>query len=68
MSPFLAVFALGNFWVHVCSLDGSDVLSYVEAPVDEHLGIGPTLDVPYIDPYNRHVRFGRDLDNSRFGS
>jgi len=68
MSPFPAVLALGNSWVHVCSLDGSNVLSYVKAPVDEHLGIGPALDIPYIDPYNGHVRFGRDLDNSWFES
>ena len=51
MFLFPAVLALGNSWVHVCSPDGSDILSYVEAPVDEHLGIGLTLDVPYIDPY-----------------
>jgi len=68
MSPFPAVLALGNSWVHVRSPDGSDVLSYVKAPVDEHLGIGPTLDVSYIDPYNRYVRFGQDLDNLWFRS
>jgi len=58
MFPFPAVLALGDSWVHVCSLDGSDVLSYVKAPVDEHLGVGPALDIPYIDPYNGYVRFG----------
>jgi len=64
VSPFPAVLALENSWVYVRSLDGSDVLSYVKAPVDEHLGVGPTLDVPYIDLYNGHVRFGQDLDDS----
>jgi len=68
VSPFPAVLALGNSWVHVCSPDGSDVLSYVKVPVDEHLGISPTLDVPYIDPYNGHVGFGQNLDNLWFGS
>jgi len=68
MSPFPAVLALGDSWVHVRSPDGSDVLSYVKAPVDEHLGVGPALDVPYINPYNGHVRFGQDLDDSWFGS
>ena len=58
MSSFLAVLTLGDSWVHVCSLDGSDVLSYIKASVDEHLGVGPTLDVPYIDLYNGHVGFG----------
>ena len=58
VSPFPAVLVLGNSWVHVRSPDGSDILSYVKAPDDEHLGIGPALDIPYIDPYNGHVGFG----------
>jgi len=58
VSPFPAVLALGDSWVHVHSPDGSNVLSYIKAPVDEHLGIGPALDVLYIDLYNGHVRFG----------
>ena len=68
MFLFPAVLALGNSWVHVRSLDGSDVLSYIEAPVDEHLGVSPTLDIPYIDPYTGYVRFGQNLDDSEFGS
>jgi len=68
VSPFPAILALGNSWVHVHSPDGSNVFSYVEAPVDEHLGVGLALDVPYINPYNGHVRFGRDLDDSGFES
>jgi len=58
MSPFPAVLALRDPRVHICSLDGSDVLSYVEASINEHFGIAPTLNVPYVDPHNRHVRFG----------
>ena len=58
VSPFSAVLALGDSWVHVHSPNGSDVLSYVETPVDEHLGIGPALNVLYVNPYYGHVGFG----------
>jgi len=58
VSPFPAILTLGDPWVHVCSPDSSDVLSYIEASIDEHLGIGPTLGIPYIDPNNRHVGLG----------
>jgi len=66
VAPFPAVLILGNSWVHICSLDSSDILSNIEAPVDEHLGICPALDVPNIDPYDGHVRFGQDFDDSGF--
>ena len=56
--PFLAILTLGNPWVHVCSPYSSDVLSYIEAPIDEHLGVGSALDIPYIDPYDGHVGLG----------
>ena len=56
--PFPAVLVLGDSWVHIHSPNDSDVLSYVEAPIDEHLGIGPALNIPYVDPYYGHVRFG----------
>ena len=67
VAPLPAVLALGDSWVHVCSLDGSGILSYVEAPVDEHLGVCPTLDIPNIGPYNGHVGFGRNFDDLGFG-
>ena len=58
MSPLPAILALENPWVHVCSPDSSNILSYIEAPIDEHLGIGSTLDIPYINSYDGHVRLG----------
>ena len=67
VAPFLAVLALGNSWVHVCSLDSNNVLSNIKAPVNEHLGIHSTLDVPNIDPYDGYIRFGRDFDDLGFG-
>ena len=58
MSLFPAVLALRDSRVHVCSLDSSDILSYVEALINEHFGVAPTLNVPYVDPHNGHVGFG----------
>ena len=45
-------------FLHCCSLDGNDVLFYVEASINEYFGVAPTLNVPYVDPHNRHVGFG----------
>ena len=54
MSPF----SLRDPRVHVCSPDGSDILSYIEALINEHFGIAPTLNVPYVNSHNGHVGFG----------
>jgi len=58
MFPFPAVLALRDPRVHVHSLDGNNVLSYVEASINEHFGIAPTLNVPYVNSHNGHVGFG----------
>jgi len=58
VSPFPVVFALRDPRVHVHSLDSCYVFTNVEALIDEHLGIASTLNVPYVDPYDGHVRFG----------
>ena len=68
MSPFPAVLALRDPRVHVHSLDCNNVLSYIEALINEHFGVAPTLNIPYVDPHNGHVRFGWYLDDSRFRS
>jgi len=67
MSPFPAIFALGNTRVHVRSPDSCDVVTNVEAPVDKHFSALSTLYIPYINPDNGHVRFWRDFDNSWSG-
>ena len=58
MSPFLVVFALRDPRVHVRSPDSCYVFTDVKASIDEHLGIVPALDVPYVDPHDGHVEFG----------
>ena len=67
MTPLPAVLALGNSQVHVCASNSRNVVTYIEASIDEHFSVFTTLDIPYVNPDYGHVRFGRDFDNSRFG-
>jgi len=67
MSPFPAVFTLGDSRIHVCSLYRSDVFAHIEASVNEEFSISPALHIPNINPNDGHVGFGRDLDNPWFG-
>ena len=53
---FLAVFALRNTRVHVCTINGHNVYSNVEAPIDQTLSILPTLCIPNIHPDEGHIR------------
>ena len=66
MSPLPAVLALGNSWIHVHASNCRNVVTYIEASIDEHFSIFATLDIPDVDPDYGHVRFGRDFDDSRF--
>jgi len=67
VTPFPAIFALGDSRIHICSSNCSDIVAYIKAPVDEKFSVLATLNIPYIDPNNGHVRFWQNLDNSRFG-
>ena len=67
MSPFPAVFALGNTRIHVCSTNRGDVFAYIEASVDQEFSVLPTLHVPNINPNDSHIGFWRDFDNPQFG-
>ena len=58
MTPFPAILALRDTWIHVGSLNGCDIPSNIEAPVDKHFGLTTALDIPYVYPDNRHIRFG----------
>jgi len=65
VAPPPTILALGDFWVHVCSSNGNDVVVYVEAPVDKHFGIATTLYILYINLDDCYIRFCGDFDNSR---
>jgi len=64
VAPLPTILALRDAWVHVCSMNGHDVPTNIEAPVDKHFGIAATLYVPYIYPDNSHARFRRYLNYS----
>ena len=66
MSPLPAVLALGNSQIHVCASNCRNVVTYIEASIDEHFSIFTTLDIPDVNSDYGHVQFGRDFDNSRF--
>jgi len=56
--PFPAVFAPRDPRVHVRSPDSCYVFTNIEASIDEHLGIAPALNIPYVDLHDEHVGFG----------
>jgi len=56
VSPFPAVVALGNTWVHGSASDSGDVLTKVEGSVHDGFGFGAILGVPDVDPDNCHVQ------------
>jgi len=65
MSPLLAIFALGDSWVHVCSSYGSDISANIKAPINKALSFAATLVIPDVDPNYGHVRFQEYFNNSR---
>ena len=46
----LTILVLEDSWIHVCSSNSSNVVAYVEVPVDEHFGIATTLYILYMNP------------------
>ena len=67
MTPFPAIFTLWNLRVHISISNSCNEPTDVEALVNKSLGFTVTLDIPYIDPNNRHVWFRRHFDNTWFG-
>ena len=55
MSPSLAIFALEDFWVSVSFSNCCNVLSNIEASIDEVFGSCTTLSIPDINPDDCHI-------------
>jgi len=55
MFLFPTVFTLRNAWVHVSTMDCSDMASNVKASINETFGFGTTLNVPNVEPYNSYI-------------
>ena len=56
--PFPTILTLQDIWVHVDTMNHSDRASYIEASVDDFLGIGLILCVPNVNPNYGHIRLG----------
>jgi len=56
---FPAIFALRDTQVHVCAIDCTNVTFYIKVPINEIFSFKATLSIPYINPDNSHIRFGR---------
>jgi len=67
MAPFSAVFILQYTRVRVHTMNCGNEAAYVEPPINEALGFGITLHVPYIDLYNGYVQLREDFDYPWFG-
>jgi len=55
MSPLPAVLALRNARIHVGSLNCCNVPSYIEVPVNKTLSLTTTLNIPNVNPKDRHI-------------
>lgn len=60
--PPLTILTLGDSRIHVCSSNGSNVVTYIEASVNEYFGIVATVYILYINPNDYYIRFQKDFD------
>ena len=64
MSLLPAVLALENARIHVCTSDGGNIASYIEAPVNQSFCFTTTLDILDVYQNNGHIWLGEDFDNA----
>jgi len=57
MSLLPAILALGDFKIHICTLDGWNIALNSKQPIDKIFSIKPTLSIPYIDAGNSYISF-----------
>ena len=57
MSSLLAILALGDTRVYICFSNGSNIVAYVEASINQAFSFCTTLDIPNIDSNNNYIRF-----------
>ena len=65
ISPLLTILALKNARIHISSSNSYDILFYIETSVNKTLNLCTILRVPNVNPYNSHIRLGKDLDDTR---
>ena len=55
VSPFPAIFALQDIWIHIYSTYSSNKASNIEVSVDNCLSFGTVLCIPDFDPDYSHI-------------
>ena len=55
VTPFPAIFALGDSRIHICSFNRSNIIAHIEAPIDKKFSILTTLYIPNIYPDDSHI-------------
>jgi len=65
---FLTALILWNSWVHIGTMNGSIILSYIETWVDDKFGNGTVLWVPNVDPDYSWIRVRQCFDYVGFWS
>ena len=68
VSPFPTIFTLWNTKVHVGSSDCDDILFHIKVLINKAFGLTSTLNIPDINPNNRHIWLQKNFDNSWFWS
>ena len=63
--PFLAIFALRDIWVHVCTINCSNMSSYVKTSINETFSFRATLIILYINIDNSYIKLGGYFNNLR---
>jgi len=56
ISPSPAVLVLRNSWIYIGSSNYHDKPPYIKAPVYKTLSLTATLNVPNVNPNDRHIR------------
>ena len=68
ITPFPIVFTLRDTRVCISHSNCRNISSNIEVPIYKALGLSTTLSIPYIDPHDCHIWFGRHLNHLWFGS
>jgi len=58
MSPLPAILALRDARVHVGSLNSYNKPPYIETPINKTFNLTSALNIPDVNPNNRHIRLG----------
>jgi len=67
MTLLLVVLALWNTRVYISSSDYSNMMAYVEEPVNETFCFCIILGISNVNPNHGYIRFGKNFNYSRVG-